>query len=306
MKQTFTLLALCISLSTFAQKMSLTLNLKQDSTYSLTTNANMTIIQTMNGSQNVIGTTISGKMTHKVIAIRDTVYEMEVQYKSLAMHMDVGGKAVDFNSATGGAGDVISTLLKGLLGTPFTMVISKTGHVVEVKNMEKLYDGMFNNIPNITEAQKAQFKAQMEQSFGEKSIKSNFQDAFAMFPGVKVAVNDKWVSTNKIEAIISAQIKTTFTLTGITDKNYLVHGDAIITSVAGGDYKVSNGLPMRFVGMTGTSTADLKLDKVTGWITEAKITKMIKCNVEIKDTPQTPGGMTFPMSVSGDMTVSGN
>jgi hypothetical protein len=83
-----------------------------------------------------------------------------------------------------------------------------------------------------------------------------------------------------------------------------VHGDAVVGSVGTADYAEMNGIPMRFNEVSGTYSADVKLDKETGWLMESKITKNIKGNMEIKDSPKVPGGMTFPITMNGDITMS--
>ncbi len=306
MKTITTLSLLLVCLTCASQKVALVLNLKTDSTYYLTTNATLSIIEDINGQQQIINTIISAKVAHKVTAIKDSVYEMEVQYKGIGMHMEMGGKKImDLSSDNVSGGDMSSKIVNSILNKPFLMTISKTGRVLEVKNTATLFAGMFDSFPQVTEAQKVQFKSQMQQSFGDKAIKTNFQDAFAMFPNAKVGPNDKWSTNSSIESIISIKTKTTYTLMSITDAAFLIHGEALIKSDDNGDYKPYNGMLMRFSNLTGNSTTELKLDSKTCWITEAKINKNIKGIVEIKDSPKIPGGLNFPISIIGDMTVSG-
>jgi hypothetical protein len=150
-----------------------------------------------------------------------------------------------------------------------------------------------------------QYKMQMEQSFGEKSFKGSFQDSFAVFPAAPVGVSDQWLANTSLESIITAQIKTTYTLQATTDNTYQIHGDAMVSSPSNTEFKQVSGMPMRYINFKGTSTADIKLDKSTGWIKQSKVTKLIKGIVEIKDNPKVPGGATFPMTIAGDMTTSG-
>ena len=199
MKKTLSLTVVFIASITicYAQKVTLALNLRLDSTYYLTSNVNMSIIETLNGEGHVINTIISGKASHKVIAIKDSVYELSVQYERLRMHMDLGsGHVMDVNTDDNTKQDILNKLVAKMLHKSVIVIINKTGNVLGMKNSEDLYSDLFNDFPQITEAQKAQFKNQMEQSFGEKAFKSSFQDAFAMFPTVAVGLNDKWVILN--------------------------------------------------------------------------------------------------------------
>jgi hypothetical protein len=305
MKKILTLSMLLISINSFAQKHILALNLNLDSTYYMTTSANLTITEEIPGQTQVITTVITGLISHKVTAIRDSVYEMEVRYKSLGMHMSLpGGKTVDFNTELI-SNDTFSKIMRSILDKPFNITINKTAKILSVKNIENLYTDMAKNFPEATEAQKMQFKAQMEQSFGEKSFKGSFQDSFAVFPVAPVGVSDKWLANTSLESIITAQIKTTYTLQAITDKLYEIHGDAIVTTPANPEFKQLSGMPMRYTNFNGTTTAEIKLDKSTGWINQVKVTKLLKGTVEIKDNPQVPGGASFPMTIAADMTTTG-
>jgi hypothetical protein len=47
------------------------------------------------------------------------------------------------------------------------------------------------------------------------------------------------------------------------------------------------------------------LDKASGWVTESKAVKKIDATVDIKDNPKVPGGLTFPMTITADIAVTG-
>jgi hypothetical protein len=304
MKKILTLSLLLISLGSLAQKIDVSLNLKLDSTYYLTEDANLTIIQDINGQEQMISTLIGARVAHKVIAINGTVYQMEIQYLSMNMHVEMGGKKIDFDSNDKDSSNIFSKIMASVLNKPFLMTIDKKGKVLEIKNSEELYLHMFDNVPQISEEKKAQFKTQMEQSFGAKAFKSNFQDAFAMLPPGKVGPGDTWVTNNKMESVITEDIKTTYTLQGITDDAILINGDAVVQPDNNTGFKQLNGMSVRVSNINGTATSKLKLDKNTGWISEAKVSKVIKSTVEIQASPKMPGGMTFPMSVNADIMMS--
>lgn len=303
MKRILTLFLLITSVTTYAQKNKLQLNLQLDSIYYLTHNMSMTITENIQGQTLVFTNTVGCKISHKVTGIKDTTYELAVAYESLAMHMDIGGKTIDINSEMGGH-DVISKLLMQMLHRPITVIISKTGHVLDVKNNDNLYAHMFDSIPNISAEKKAQFKLQMEQSFGEKALKTNFQDAFAVFPNNPVSINDKWIVNTQLDKVIFANIKTTYTLKGINDNSYNVQGQAEVTPIENAEYSPINGMPVNCTQVNGTVTADYHIDKKSGWITYAKISKIIKAQMNIKDNPKLPGGVSFPLLADIDFTTT--
>lgn len=303
MKKTLTLLLLIASVSCYAQKAKLELSLKLDSTYYLTNNASMTIIEDMPNNKMVFTMTFGGKMAHKVIAVKDSVYELSAFYENLIMSLDLGGKKMmDVNTELNRQ-DPVSRMMATMLHKPLTVVINKKGKVLEIKNADSLYTHLFDGFSQISEEKKAQFKKQMESSFGAESLKSGFQDAFAVLPSSTVGINDSWIATTLMKSIVKAEVSTTYKLKGITDGSYLIHGDAIVQSDGLGTFAELNGFPMRMRNTKGSVTSDIKVDKTTGWIIESKTLKKINADVDIKDSPNVPGGVTFPISITGDLTL---
>jgi hypothetical protein len=307
MKQILTLSMLFIGISCFAQKQSLVLSLKLDSTYYMSTNANLTVTEQIPGQTMVITTIMSCRVAHKVTAIRDSVYELEVAYKSFNMHMDLpGGKSVDIRTDDANSNQLVNKVMRTMLDKPFIVTINNRGKVLDIKNSQNLYSEMLSSLPDSVSAQKReQFKAQMEQALGEKSFKTTFQDAFAVLPDVKVDINDHWSATTNLESTVSVQIKNTYTLQRITNKEYMIHGDAVVNSPDSPEYKQVNGIPMRYIHLSGSSTTDIELDKTTGWVNKEKVTRLVKGTMDVKDSPQVPGGVKFPMTVNADMMVAG-
>jgi hypothetical protein len=62
-------------------------------------------------------------------------------------------------------------------------------------------------------------------------------------------------------------------------------------------------MPLKY-DLTGAMTSDIKIDKKTGWTINAMINQSIKGTAYIKDNPQIPGGMTIPMTMNNEMTIT--
>lgn len=304
MKKILTLSLLLAGLNCFAQKVTPGLHLKLGSTYYLNSNAGMTITEAIKGQNIVISTTVGAKAANKVIAVTDTAYQMEVRYVNMKMHMETGGRTMDFNSDDKDTANIGSKIFSGMINQPFYITISKSGKVLDVKNTAVLYAHLFDHFPNLSDAQKAQFKAQMEQAFGDKAIKNNFQDGFPEFPGKPVGINDSWTAQTKLESAVTANINTTYTLQSITDSTLVITGKAAITPGADNGFKTLMNVQTHFTNTNGSTASTFTLDRNTGWIKEGKMSREVKSTVEIKDSPQTPGGLTFPMTVTADVTVT--
>lgn len=296
-------LALILLTSCQAQKQKLELNLTKGETYSQNLVSNSSISQNFNGQQMIINMTIIGKTTMKVIDIQDLVYSMEVKYESLSMKMSLPNGVMEFSSEKNDENDIFSTLLGEMKGKIFLIKMTKTGKINEVKNIESLFLNMFNKFPQLSDAQKQQIQGQLMQAYGEKAFKGNFEMITSIFPDSPVSTGDKWTMKTKLESGMSGNLETTFELKEVNDLYFLISGDSKIETADKDAYIQSNGMPLRY-DLTGTMISNLKINRKSGWIMDAKISQSIKGNAYVKDNPQMPGGMTIPMTISNDMTIT--
>ncbi|MDR6940478.1 DUF6263 family protein [Mucilaginibacter pocheonensis] len=297
MKHLFNLfILLIIGVTCQAQKLKLALHLTKDNTYNMITNATSTIKQTINGQVNNIELNITGNTSFKVLNADDSLYYMEVNYKSLSMKMQLPNGPVNINSQKNDPSDIMSSILGALVNKPFTAIFTKSGKIKSVENIENMISSVLDGFPQVQGPQKDQIKAQFIQSFGAKAIKGSIELATAVFPETPVSKNDKWTINTTLESAMTAKVTTVYQLTDITPTSFIIHGDANIATNANDDFKRVNDMPMKY-NMTGTMTADIIADKITGWISESKTKQTISGTVEIKDNPKIPGGVTFPMSV---------
>ena len=125
--------------------------------------------------------TIFGKMTYKVLDIVNSIYEMEVRYESLSMKMNLPNGEAEFNSENNDDKDIYSSILSKMTNKPFLVKMTKTGKINEVKNIESIFENVFENFPQLTDMQKQQIKNQFIQSYGEKAFKGNIEMCSAIF-----------------------------------------------------------------------------------------------------------------------------
>jgi len=181
--------------------------------------------------------------------------------------------------------------------------MTKTGKVNEVKNIEAVFSNMFDKFPQLSDAQKLQIQGQIGQAYGEKAFKGNIEMCSAIFSDSAVSKGDKWTIHTQLEAGMSAKIETVYELKEITDNYYQIFGNSKMETADKDAYLESNGMPLK-VDLIGTMTSDIKIDKKTGWTIYAIINQSIEGTTYIKDNPQTPGGMTIPMTMINEMTIT--
>ena len=304
MKYLFSLLFIAsISLSVQAQKIKLALHLVKGNTYNMVTHTTSAIKQTINGQENNIEITITGSTSFKVLNTDDSLYYMEVNYKNLALKMQLPNGPVNYDSQKKDPNDFMSGILAGLVNKPFTATFTKSGRVKSVENVENMISSVLDSFPQVQGPQKEQIKAQFLQSFGAKAIKGSIELATAVFPETPVSKNDKWTINTFLESAMTARISTVYQLTDVSPTSYVIHGEGKLATDAAANFKQVSNMPMKY-NMTGTMTADIKADKTTGWISESKSKQVISGTVDIKDNPKVPGGASFPMSVVNESVTT--
>jgi hypothetical protein len=297
------LIGLVLLISCQAQKEKLELNLTKGEIYNQKMTSNVSILQTVNGQQVNMKMSINAKMTYKVTDIQNAVYDMEVRYESLIMKMSLPNGEMEFSSEKNDEKDIFSTILGTMKNKPFLVKMTKTGKVNEVKNIEAVFSNMFDKFPQLSDVQKQQIQGQIMQAYGEKAFKGNIEMCSAIFTDSNVSKGDKWTINTQLEAGMSAKMETVYELKEITDNYYQIFGNSKIETADKDAYIESNGMPLKY-DMTGTMTSDIKIDKKTGWTINALINQSIKGTAYVKDNPQIPGGMTIPMTMNNEMTIT--
>ena len=295
-----TAITFLLSISCLAQKEKVELNLTKGQTYVQRMVIDMTIGQTVAEQQMDIKMTMNAKITYRVINVMDSVYDLEVKYENLSMKMGMPTGEMNFDSEKKDANDMMSTMLSSMKNNPFNLKMTKSGHVIEVKNIENLFN--FDKFPQLTQDQKEQFKTQLSESYGEKTFKSNMESSMAIFPKGKVGKGDKWTVNGKLESGMSADIVTVYELKEIMPDYFVISGQSSINTLSK-EYIQKSGMDMRY-DLKGTMTAEIKIDKNTGWIIESKMNQGISGIMEIKDNERMPGGMKIPMKLDNKITVT--
>jgi len=296
-------LAFILLTSCQAQKEKFELNLTKGEIYTQKMISNVSIIQTMNGQQINMNMSINGKMTYKVTDIQNSIYDMEVRYESLSMKMSLPNGVMEFSSEKNDEKDIFSTILGVMKNKPFLVKMTKAGKVNEVKNIESIFSNMFEKFPQLTDIQKQQIQSQLMQAYGEKAFKGNLEMCSAIFSDSPVSKGDKWIIKTKLESGMSANIETTYELKEVNDSYCLFSGASKIETADKDAYIQSNGMPLKY-DMSGTMSSEIKINRKSGWVIESKINQTIKGTAQVKDNPQMPGGMTIPMTMSNEMTIT--
>lgn len=285
------------------EKATLSLNLEEGETYKQKSSIQSTINQEIDGQKINMIMGIDGVMAYKVTKANASDYEMDVTYESLSISMNLPQGKMEFSSDKEGEADIFSKILSEMTNTPFQLKMSKLGKVLEIKNIDKLFESAFNKFPDLPADQMAQIKSQLSKAYGEKSFRGNIEMATAIYPVTPVNEGDSWEIKTTLESGLTADMNSTYTLSEENSKDYLIIGDTDIETTDKQANVELNGMSMRY-DMKGKMASRITVDKETGWILEAKVSQNIGGDVYMQPNAQMPDGMKIPMTMTNEMIFS--
>lgn len=304
MRKFFSLILILIFIaSSQAQSTDLTLKLEKGNEYKQIASSKVSIIQDINGQEMNIVATISGTMSFHVKSINENGFGMDVKYEKLSMSMQMPQGIMEFSSEKKDENDVLSMILGAMKNQTFRLTMSKTGKIDDVKNVETLWETVINKFDQLSEIQKEQVKAQMMKAYGAKSLKGNIEMTTAIYPEKPVNKGDKWTINTNIESGMSSKLSTEYEFVDLTFDYALIKGNSTIETADKDAYIESNGTPMKY-DLLGSMLSEIKVDKNTGWIIEAKIYQEIKGVAYVKENTQMPNGMKIPMTMINEMVIT--
>ncbi len=303
MRTIFTLIiASFIFASCQSHSTDLSLRLEKGKEYKQIMNSKATITQEAYGQKMDMVMTVTGTMTFLVKDVNANGYIMDTKFESLSMSMQMPQGTMSFSSEKNDPNDIFSTILGAMTDSTFEVIMGKTGKITEIKNVEALWGTMINQFEQLSEMQKEQIKAQIMKAYGADALKGNIEMVSAIYPDKPVNKGDKWTIDTKLESGMSAKMTTNYEFTDLTSDYALIKGNSNIETADKDAYIESNGMPMKY-DLTGSMRSEIKVDKNTGWIIEAKINQEIKGDAYIKENPQVPNGLKIPMTMINEMVI---
>ncbi len=305
MRTVFILLLISIIISCKEQRADLSLRLETGKEYRQNMNMKSTAVQEVEGQ--TINMEISAKavMTYLVKSIDERGYVLDVKYESLAMDMQTPYGPFVASSEDNESGNMFSAVLGAMKNKPFEVVMAKTGKVLEVNNIENLFDSAMASFDHIqmSEEQREQAKAQVMKAYGAEAFKGSTEMVTAIFPENPVNKGDKWNVKTNMESGMSAKIITDYEFSDQTSDYAIIKGNSTIKTEDKDAYIKSDGMPTRY-DLKGSMQSEIKVDKKTGWIIEAKINQELYGDAYIKENPQMPSGMKFPMYMTNKVSIT--
>ena len=289
--------------NTFSQKTDLTLNLEKDKEYIHHLSSKSDIFQNYNGMEMNMEILIQSDISYTVDEIVNDNYTLSVKYTGMSMTMNTPMGASEFDSESENEEDIVSSILKEMVNKPFTIILSKTGKVVEVKELESMYSGVFDKLSSLPAQQQQQMESQIRQAYGKEAFKGNIEMVMSIFPGNEVAVGETWTEKTNIESGMSAVAISSYKLSEINPDYILITGESEIKS-ENDKFVDTNGIPVKY-DLSGDVISKVKVDPDTRWIIEATVEQNIEGKIYIRPNQQVEEAMEVPMEVRNEILIEG-
>jgi hypothetical protein len=285
-----------------SEKYTLSLNLETGHVYKQNLVSKVDMTQEAMGQSMDVKMTIEAEMSFNVKDFKDDQYEVEVSYDRMEMGIDAGNGNIAFGSALDSTNNALGQVMKSLTNKSFTMMITKSGKVTEVRDLANIFNEIFDSMPNVTEMQKEQMKSQLEESYGEGAIKRNLEQSFDFLPKEPVALGESWEFESKIEGQFPVNVKGSYTLEEVKDGAYIISNESEI--FMNSDEPISqNGMELK-MEITGDMTSTMTIDRKTSWIVTSTIDQTFGGTVSVASSPLMPDGMEMPIQISNKMTIT--
>lgn len=283
----------------------MSLKLEKGKVYKQIMNADENIDEDINGMAFNMKMNISGTISFLVKDINENGFIMDAQYETLSMSIQTPQGNMDYSSEKKDETDIFSQILAALKYKTFEINMSKSGRIIEIKNIESLWGKLIDQFSQLNEAQKEQVKAKLLESYGNDAIKGNFEMTTAIYPEMAVSKGDKWNITTPLKGNLSVDIHTEYTFADLTKNYALIKGYSILETADTSAYTEINGMEVKYK-LKGSMLSDIKVDNQSGWIIEARIHQDVKGDAFMKANAQFPEGMKIPITFQNEMTVTGN
>jgi hypothetical protein len=267
------------------------LRLEKGKTYQQHLTSSMGMKQTVMSKEESTNIGMTASMSFTVQEIVEDHYELEVMYSKLSLDLQdmplaqslMNPESLDQNN-----------MLKALTGQPFTMTISKSGEIKDIKGLDKLFAKFLNDSnQGLGDSEMLELESRVQSTYGEEAIRNNFQQAFLFLPGKPVAIGEEWYDTMQIKGELPIVLESTFKLVDIKGDNYIL--SSISNMNVGGSETKSSGIQMN---LSGEANGEMK-------IKESKLLQSIHGDLSYPANRLFPDGLTMPINVEIKMEMTG-
>ncbi|MCH8534932.1 MAG: DUF6263 family protein [Flavobacteriaceae bacterium] len=284
-------------------KIELGLDLKEGETYSYNSSVQMNLNQMMMGQEADVEMQMDAHMSFLNQGKNGSHSQLEGQYDYISFSTAMPQMQMKVSSDELDAENPMSSIFNQMVNQKFNFELSSTGRVHAVKGIEALLSKLIKDNEEISEMEKMQLEAQIQQTYGAEALSNNLETTFAIYPDKKVKIGDTWTVITQLQNDYPAQVKTTYTLVDFDDDYVYLEGEGEVATVEGEEAMEVNGMAFNF-DLKGDHTSQIKLDRKTGWIIDAEILQNAKGSMTFANPPKGMEDQAVKMDMNYVIKVS--
>ena len=269
-----------------AQKEKLELNLAKGETYTLNISSKSTMDMTKNGKQLKLKDDSFVILKFKVTDIQDSIYNMVATIDSIYFNGNVFNMAMGFFPNRDGKvpNDNENLFFKRFIaavkGIPILIKMTKRGKLSEVEKI-------------LVDSSRIQVISNLFVQGVLKMIPE-------IYPVSNVAIGGKWTILSPLPSSVFTTTGATFELKEVTNNYMLISGYSVLK--INDNVIAQKGKSAVKSDLTNTMSSNIKVDKKTGWIIDAKISQIIKGTV--KADPKKEGDKDYPININTETIIT--
>ena len=296
-------MALALAFSGRSQTVDLKLNLEAGKEYKQVTTAKSTSEFEAEGQKMKNVMTDVSAVSFLVKKVNQKDYDLEERFLSARICSESPAGTMDCSSEKNDEKDMFSAVLKAMTNKPFDVKMGTRGEVLEIKGVEAIWDSAMDQMGSVPDMTKTQIKSLIMQAFGPDAIKSNSNLTMDVFPDKPISRGDKWTRTKSLQSLIKMQVSTEYELVDLTADFALIRGNSTLQTPADAAASEMMGMAVKY-NINGTMVSEIRIDRKSGWIIDARINQEISGVATIAANPDMPGGMSLPMKGTTELTIT--
>ncbi len=295
-KATFLLLlAMTLSMAVQAKKVKLCYSLEKGSEVSFELRSTQEIAQEVMGQSRSNGTSQVMVVKFKVLDLTpkgNYLISRSITKAKIIVNSPMGD--LEFNTDKIEDNNPLAKPLNWLIDTALEFVMSSSGEILEIKNVEKIINE-FENVFSVEGPESQMTMALAPLYNSENGIKQSLRSYLIKYPAKKVKIGDPWESVSETHFMVGFK-NTANTMVSKAESGLATLTQGVgIEQLEGGDKMEMQGMEMEYE-LSGDKQGVFEVDLKTGLTVKGDANITIKGNLSI-DSPQLPAPMSIPMTI---------
>jgi len=288
MKYSLTLFFIVFFNFTIFCQTSLEYKLEKDAVFIIKQDAKQVITQELEGASHELTNTINGILEFRVLAERDSTYDIALTFKDLNLLMtsSIQGELMNVKAKEVNKDNMQSQIFNSLLNRPVQMLLAKNGDILEVNGGDSLVVKMTEASGLEDEFSLNMMKKSLEKEFGSEALSNSYKQMTFIYPSKKVNIGDSWQNeyTGKLNA------SNIWTLEALSQNNANISGTAEVT--------MDVIEPATTMKLSGTQNTQITTDVSSGFIQKMTVEGLSKG----ASTMTQMGDQEIPTTITSSIT----